>query len=48
MMFNRHGIIENILGLDGLDKNKIAENKIAVDGIIFEFFNGYIKILNFI
>ena len=48
MMFNRHGVIENILGLDGLDKNKIAENKIAVDGIIFEFFNGYIKILNFI
>ncbi len=48
MMFNRHGAIENILGLDGLDKNKIAENKITVDGIIFEFFNGYIKILNFI
>ncbi len=48
MIFNRHGTIENILGLNGLDKNKIIENKITVDGIIFEFFNGYIKILNFI
>ena len=48
MMFNRHGTIENILGLNDLNKNKILENKIAVDGIIFEFFNGYIKILNFI
>ena len=43
MMFNRRGAIENILGLDDLGKNKIN-----VDGIIFEFFNGYIKILNFI
>lgn len=41
MMFNRRGAAENILGLT-------ADNKIAVDGIIFEFFNGYIKILNFI
>ncbi|MHB1698044.1 MAG: single-stranded-DNA-specific exonuclease RecJ [bacterium] len=46
MMFNKHRAIENILGLNGLDK--ITESNIAVDGIIFEFFNGYIKILNFI
>ncbi len=43
MMFNRHGAIENILRLNDLGKSKIT-----VDGIIFEFFNGYIKILNFI
>jgi hypothetical protein len=43
MMFNRHGAIENILGSSDSGKNKIT-----VDGIIFEFFNGYIKILNFI
>jgi len=48
MMFNRRGSIENILELNGLDKHKIPENKITVDGIIFEFFNGYIKILNFL
>lgn len=46
MMFNKHRAIDNILGLNGLDK--ITESNIAVDGIIFEFFNGYIKILNFI
>ncbi|HEC25037.1 MAG TPA: hypothetical protein ENI54_03395, partial [bacterium] len=46
MMFNKHKSTENILGFN--DCNKVSANKVAVDGIIFEFFNGYIKILNFI
>ncbi|MHB8231864.1 MAG: single-stranded-DNA-specific exonuclease RecJ [bacterium] len=46
MMFNKQKVMDNILGLNGLDE--ITGNDIAVDGIIFEFFNGYIKILNFI
>jgi single-stranded-DNA-specific exonuclease len=43
MLFNRRGRIEHIMKLDCHDTGKID-----VDGIIFEFFNGYIKILNFI
>lgn len=46
MMFNRHKSTENILGFN--DSNRVSANRVAVDGIIFEFFNGYIKILNFI
>ncbi len=48
MMFNRRKEMENILKLYAVDKNKIPNDKINVEGIIFEFFNGYIKILDFI
>ncbi len=50
-LFNKNkafmcAFMENILGIENKDGN--YKNKIAVNGIIFEFFNGYIKILNFI
>ncbi len=48
MVFNKRGIANDILKFNEAAKNKNPVDKITVDGIIFEFFNGYIKILDFI
>lgn len=45
-LFNKYKTMENIFGIENKDNN--YKDKIPVDGIIIEFFNGYIKILNFI
>ncbi len=43
----KYKTMENIFDIENRDDNDY-KNKIAVNGIIFEFFNGYIKILSFI
>ena len=44
MVFNRQKTIGEILN----NGANCADSAIKVDGIIFELFNGYIKILDFI
>ena len=49
MMFNRHNKpLENMLKINGSGETGENKNKIDVNGIVVEFYNGYLKILNLI